>query len=82
MESPEHYLNSFVLGCRAATEKASSATAEDAAAAALAAHDALDHLALELASDLGENQDEPLLPKKTGDFKVDIKFMNILMIDK
>lgn len=51
LESPEHYLNSFVLGCRAATEKASSATAEDAAAAALAAHDALDHLALELASE-------------------------------
>ena len=47
LESPEHYLNSFVLGCRAATEKASAQ--EDAAKAA---HDALDHLALELASDM------------------------------
>ena len=65
LESPEHYLNSFVLGCRAATEKASSAVAEDAAAAALAAHDALDHLALELASDLGGIKTNPSSQKNT-----------------
>ena len=42
LESSNHYLNAFVLRCRDAM--ASDATGD-------AAHDALDHLALELASD-------------------------------
>ena len=61
LESPDHFLNAFVQGCRKAMQDPASEAAQDA----------LDHLALELASGSGEALGEPVeVGPKSGQFRV------------